>query len=61
MQLNPGGIIGGVLGAVIGLVLIFFVLNPDRVRRAAFRTVILLVAGGAFLGNTLWAAVFRRA
>ncbi len=59
-RVNHGGVIGGVLGAAAGLVLVFGVLEPHQVRRAVFRTVIVLVAVGAFLGNLAWAAVFGR-
>ena len=59
-RVNHGSVIGGVLGGVAGLVLVFGILEPHQVRRAAFRTVIVLVAVGAFLGNLAWAALFGR-
>ncbi len=60
MNLNPGGIVGGLVCGGIVAAVIFPNVDPKNASTGVYKLPILGVIAGAFIGNFLWGAIFRK-
>lgn len=60
VDLNPGGFIGALICGGIVAAIVFPNIDVNTAGRGVYRMPILGLVAGAFVGNFLWATIFKK-